>query len=146
MTTIAWDGTMFAADRMLDNGGLKSNVVKVFRLPDGSVVGGAGDSILIRKRIDWLKNGAVDTDFPHSAKDDQSASLLRVLSDGKILLYMDDYLPLPIEDAFYAIGSGRDFALAAMLLGESAKKAVEVASHFDTNTGMGVDCIIVERK
>ena len=39
------------------------------------------------------------------------------------------------EGGFYAIGSGRDFALAAMRMGADAKKAVKIASEFDIHTG-----------
>jgi hypothetical protein len=40
-----------------------------------------------------------------------------------------------------AIGSGMDFALAAMACGKTAAEAVEIAARFDPNTGGRVDVI-----
>jgi ATP-dependent protease HslVU (ClpYQ) peptidase subunit len=47
-------------------------------------------------------------------------------------------------ESFHALGSGRDFALAAMYLGKNAREAVEIAMEFDLETGKGVDCLEVE--
>ena len=46
-----------------------------------------------------------------------------------------DRAPYAANHKFFAIGSGRDYALAAMHLGTNSRKAVEVAIHFDNNTG-----------
>ena len=46
-----------------------------------------------------------------------------------------------MEGPFCAIGSGRDFALAAMALGHSAIEAVTVAGRFDTASGNGFDAL-----
>jgi hypothetical protein len=43
------------------------------------------------------------------------------------------------EDDFVAVGSGRDYAMAAMALGHTARVGVEIASRFDPGTGNGVD-------
>lgn len=40
-----------------------------------------------------------------------------------------------IADAYAAVGSGSRYALAAMYLGETATRAITVASQFDPNTG-----------
>ena len=37
-----------------------------------------------------------------------------------------------------AIGSGSEYALGAMAMGASAKRAVQIASRFDPSTGRGV--------
>lgn len=42
---------------------------------------------------------------------------------------------MPTARKFHAVGSGRDYALAAMHLGLSARDAVGVAMEFDLNTG-----------
>ena len=41
MTTIAWDGKTLAADKLASYGELRTTVTKIFRLSDGSLVGGA---------------------------------------------------------------------------------------------------------
>ena len=52
--------------------------------------------------------------------------------------------PLKFHDEQFAIGSGRDFALAAMYLGKTAAQAVEVACVFDSGCGNGVDAMALE--
>ncbi len=48
------------------------------------------------------------------------------------------------QDRFDAIGSGRDYALAAMYLGHDARRAVEVASALDNGCGNGIDVLTLE--
>jgi ATP-dependent protease HslVU (ClpYQ) peptidase subunit len=43
------------------------------------------------------------------------------------------------EDKKTATGSGRDYALAAMHCGKTAREAVEIACLFETGCGNGVD-------
>lgn len=56
---------------------------------------------------------------------------------GKIYDLGFDFSIMPVE-SFTAIGSGRDFALAAMHLGKSARQAVEIATELDLFTGGNV--------
>ena len=44
-----------------------------------------------------------------------------------------------VEDGFVAVGSGRDYAMATMALGHTARRAVEIACRFDPGTGNGID-------
>jgi hypothetical protein len=52
---------------------------------------------------------------------------------------------MPILERFWSVGSGRDFALAAMALGKTAKEAIELAHMFDASTGDKVDVIEIVR-
>jgi len=49
-----------------------------------------------------------------------------------------------VEDAFCAMGGGRDYALAAMFLGKSALEAVQVACALDITCGKGIDVLELE--
>jgi ATP-dependent protease HslVU (ClpYQ) peptidase subunit len=61
--------------------------------------------------------------------------------DGSVMRYEGAW-PIPIEDRQFAMGSGRDYARAAMHLGCSAAEAVAVACEFDENCGNGIDTLV----
>ena len=78
--------------------------------------------------------------FPAMQRDkDETANFLVVYADGRVHEYGRSHIPDILEDEFVAIGSGRDFALAAMHLGQSAVEAVGLACRLDANCGLGVD-------
>jgi len=138
MTTIAWDGKTLAADKRCVNNGLCATVTKLFQVGDLRVaVSGEFDQGLAM--VAWLRSGQDPAAFPEKQKDNTKYCPTAVIDDGKFLIYETTPYPLHIEDTFYAIGSGRDFALAAMYLGKTAVEAVELASKFDAGTGNGVD-------
>lgn len=138
MTVIAWDGKTLAADKRATNCNLASTVTKVHRLPDGLVAfsgGGAHASEL----LNWFFGARNPDTYPRRDGDDGAGSLL-IKEDGTIFVYSStNPFPERIENQFYARGSGRDYALAAMYLGCDARKAVEVACVFDVSCGNGVD-------
>jgi hypothetical protein len=141
MTTIAFDGKTLAADKRTSFGGLHATTIKVHRV-NGLLVAGCGTSALICEMRAWLESGADPKEFPAAQRDTKEcASVLVIHPNGDIRQYESSPYPLVILDKHWAIGSGRDFAMAAMYLGKTAVEAVEVASVFDTNTGNGVDSL-----
>jgi len=136
VTTVAWDGTSLAADRQTNAGGLRGRTRKLFRLKDGGVAGISGDLAYGRAVIRWLNGkGPRPTETPEKA----DASILLVRPGGHPLLIAgSDLTPYPAGGKFWAIGSGRDFAIAVMDLGLSAEEAVRRAAKFDVYTGGGV--------
>jgi ATP-dependent protease HslVU (ClpYQ) peptidase subunit len=140
MTTIAWDGKTLAADKLVSFGGLPRTVTKIFRV--GSVlVGIAGNAAEGYDMIEWVRGGCKAEDFPASQRDKDSWVSCLLVSDRELALYERAPKPIVIEDGFFACGSGRDFAMAAMHIGKSAREAVEIASLFDISTGNGVDVL-----
>ena len=139
MTCIAWDGTTLAADKRATNSGLPFTVTKIFRAR-GRLLAAAGDFDRIGETIAWFAAGADPDKMPPYARDNMDfVSLLVIEPDGTILKYERSAVPFRIESPFYAIGSGRDFAMAAMHLGHDAAKAVEVACALDVKCGNGID-------
>ena len=67
--------------------------------------------------------------------------MLVVLPDRSLHKFESTPHPLRFPPQNFAIGSGRDFALAAMHLGKTAVEAVEVACHFDSGCGNGIDTL-----
>lgn len=141
MTVIAWDGRTLAADKQSVSSGLCSLVTKVHRIRN-HLVGGSGEAPHVREHIEWFRRGADPSDFPTKIRDEKCPSFLLVITpDRKVLAYEDGPYPVEIESQHYAIGSGRDFAMAAMHLGFDAVRAVEVASALSNGCGGGVDVL-----
>jgi hypothetical protein len=140
MTTIAWDGKTLAADSRATSNGMPYKVVKIFILVDGSLFAGSGDYGQIIAVKEWLEN-------PGMQKPDVSdfAGLL-VTTDGVLFKLEDTLGRLPVYEAFHAIGSGRDFAMAAMHCGRTAREAIDIASLYDVFTGGDVVAFDIDRR
>ena len=139
MTIIAWDGKTLAADKRGTWQGISRTVTKIFRTGDW-LIGIAGNQCEGYDMVEWLKNGAAPDKFPVNQRDEKLwISCLVISSDGLIRLYERSPNPCIIENEFTAIGSGRDFALAAMYLGLTSREAVEVACEFEEGCGNGID-------
>jgi ATP-dependent protease HslVU (ClpYQ) peptidase subunit len=136
MTTIAWDGKTLAADRQINNAGLKSEAIKIRKLEMVGLVGTSGDCTKGRLMIEWLAAGANIDNFPQNPGD---STMLHITLDGHIHYYANAPVPLIMLDKQFAIGSGRDFALSAMWFGRNASEAVKFAHKFDVDTGADVD-------
>lgn len=143
MTVIAWDGTTLAADKRMTNSyGNILTVTKIERIGD-RLVGFTGSADRIGAFRRWLENGAQPSEYPENPKDD-NVFVHVITPDGKVYRYEDTPWPTLIEDAVYAAGSGADAARAAMLLGCTSARAVEIASLIDAGCGNGVDTLTFE--
>lgn len=138
MTCIAYDGKTLAADKMASCNGLARTVTKIRRI-DELRVGVTGDFDLAAEGFAWIEAGRKPDAFPAAMRDKEIPLSLLVIEDGLILKYERTPYPFKFEDKLFAMGSGRDYAMAAMYLGLSARKAVEVACEFETSCGLGVD-------
>jgi hypothetical protein len=143
MTTVAWDGEFMVADSLsTDYWGLKEVVDNKVIVGDGCLIGMAGDlgSVLRWWRsVQGLCNGAptagdiLEIGYLDYAKDTNEPQLLLASREGCWRHVGGVFVP--VSYPYFAIGSGRDYALAVMSLGHNAVKAVEVAANFDNNTG-----------
>lgn len=143
MTTIAWDGKTLAADRMMSDGCFKAEKTKITESFIG-LLGASGDARYCDAAMRWVINGDKDVPFPKSDDKDETVYVMHVHRNGKLDVYYNGPEPVRVESKFYALGSGRDFALAAMHLGCRACEAIKLASSLDINTGMGVDTLNLE--
>jgi 20S proteasome alpha/beta subunit len=130
MTTIAWDGKTLAADSRATSSGMPYKAIKIFRLDDGAIFAGSGDYGQVCVVKDWVecsigKSRPVADDFAG----------LYVAANGEAYRLESSLIMLPLHEQFHAIGSGRDFAMAAMHCGRSAREAVEIAAIYDVFTG-----------
>lgn len=144
MTVIAWDGSHMAGDKRTNFGGLHATTTKVQRI-NGCLVGCAGNTAQIAEMHHWFAQGAKREDFPAMQRDvKECVTMMVVEPSGRILQYENTPDPIVIENRFWAIGSGRDFAMAAMFLGQGASHAAEVACALDLGCGNGVDVLCLE--
>ena len=141
MSVIAWDGATLAADKRASLGGLYRTTTKVFRLGI-ALAAYAGDADAGEEVLAWFKDGHDPAKFPAAQRDrDGYAGLLIVWPDKTLWKFERTPHPIKYVPQQFAIGSGRDFALAAMYLGKTAAEAVEVACAFDSGCGNGVDVL-----
>lgn len=138
MTVIAWDGKVLAADKRATCAGMARTVTKIKR-SGSALLAVTGDWDVACQPRAWWEAGGDPSTFPECARTGDAT--LIVFADGKINSYQSGPYPLPIEAERCAFGSGRDFAEATMHLGFGAKRAVEVACHFQTDCGNGIDTL-----
>lgn len=150
MTTIAYDGRYVVADGRSTVGNLvtgkKARKIWVIDLTmngftEKAIFAGAGSyqSISIVRshleREDFLMAEVVPELEPNSF------SGLVVLQDGRCYVLEDRIVPME-QEVPTALGSGTDYAMAAMTMGKSAIEAVKVACELDVYSGgdiMAVD-------
>lgn len=142
MTTVAFDGKIFAADRRMTSSGQARTTQKLFDVGEYifAMVGDAAEGVRV---ADWIRKGQPQAEKP-KVTDNCILGLAVKKADRTIWVVEDDSLTfVPILGAFHAEGSGRDYAMAAMALGRTAKEAVELAMQFDVGTGGDIDVIEV---
>lgn len=106
-----------------------------------AIVGAAGNGVAIAKFFRWFESGEQD-DPPKFGKDDELSAM--VLTPAGLFVYDTGCEPEEVLDEFYAVGSGKQAALAAMHLGCDPFKAVEIAARVDTMTATPVDVLALE--
>jgi hypothetical protein len=132
MTTVICDRRGMAADmRICGNITFKSP--KIHRV-NGALIGFCGDAEQALKFIEWRRNSDLRPTFNESG----SFEALELSADGRLTLWGTELVGTPVLDDFYAIGSGAMCALAAMAMGAGLKRAIQIASRFDPNTGPDV--------
>jgi len=140
MTIIAWDGKVLAGDRLGDAGGLARSTTKVIKFA-GGLYGSCGSSSAAVEMLEWIKAGENPETCPAYQRTDDYQGIILVRPDRSVWVWGRGPYPFRMEDPFTAMGSGRDFAIAAMYLGKDAIDAVKIANKFDTGCGMGVDSV-----
>lgn len=133
MTTIASDGKIIAADDQATNNFVFTCPNSKIHFIRGSWIGFCGDVASVEKMREWMEAGAHGDKRPVChGKDDWGA--LELTAAGELFLWEGDGRRFPVSKPF-AIGSGADFAMGAMLVGATAVAAVEAAIALDPYSG-----------
>lgn len=140
MSTIATDRKTMACDDSAHVSGLIYKCGPKFRRYQAgkrvAVVGSVGLLADAVHFFNWFESA-----FPnHATADrpvrpfDESFTALVLEQDGVLWTVENTLTFMPNENPHFAIGSGRDFAMAAMELGHGPAEAVEVAIQLDAGS------------
>ena len=138
MTTIAYAAGVLAADTQL-SGDTVDRTHKLARLPDGSLVGCAGDAWRCRALIEWLSAGQKGRRPALSQVDAQ------IVREDGVWQVDRAWPPIPVDEPT-AIGSGALGAMVAMRLGCDAVQAVEAVCGVDPMTSGPVEFLRYPQK
>ena len=90
---------------------------------------------VITKIIPSLKMFIDDSKiFTDKEKDEGELFSILIAIKGEVFEIDEDYSVARRADGIYAIGSGADFALGAMMAGADPQQAMNIAALFDVNT------------
>ena len=160
MTTLAWDGTILAADggATIGNTTIKP-VRKLFAVQAKSgekyIIALGGKHSTLRPTISYISQTEItdgwprfDPDFMQAMRDQFPAgehlcNFYMVNEEGVCLSY-ENWLSLRIVEGYDAIGNGMDFALGALYMGAPAREAVAAACEYDTYTNRPITSMTAE--
>ncbi len=156
MTTLAIKDGIMCSDSQITSGETitSTETVKLFKI--GTDIVGVGGSVCdSRVFVEYLEGLHLATDvrkeYPSASIGDPDKpsntdmQALVLSEDGSITAYYGfDYFN--VTGTMYAMGSGRDFALAAMDAGLSAEESVQIAIKRDVYSGGDVQVMKLEEK
>lgn len=135
-----------AADRRSAEGNSKvGSASKIFKV-NGHLIGFSGRADTAALLRYWFENGAKPEEWPDPYDDETDCSMIVVTPDNQVMYYERFPVPLVMENEYFALGSGRDYALAALELGCNPEQAVEVACKLDLFSGNGIDVLCLDDK
>ena len=147
MTTVAVNKNMMAGDRQFTHAsGMKMlGRTKIIEVPLPEIfecrrafLGFAGNADVFSNVVGWLHD---PTGKPPKCRD---IEMLMLTDKGTIMHGTNLSNWTEICNPHYAIGSGMQYAQAAMSLGKDPYEAVRVASKHDAMTGMGYNKLLMK--
>lgn len=128
MTTVAakFSTMEIAADSMV-SGEDSFYLVSKIRHGKNSIYGACGDWDKVLKAFQLIESNAAEWES------DLDVSILELRPDG-IWIYENTIIPAKLKNDYWAVGTGANFAIAAMRLGNSPATAVSIAAEFDPFT------------
>lgn len=140
MTTITYRDGVMAADTLVTSGNCRLGAHRKIGGRNGLLWGGCGDAAWCKRFRDWVATGLRGklTKPPN----ERTGGMI-VLPDDKILMVHASGYELRDGLAFWADGSGADYALGAMQMGATADEAVRAAMAWDRATGG--DVMVIRR-
>ncbi len=132
MTTVTYrDGIMSADSRATHGDAGTTSAIKLFRKRVGRrehLIGIAGDLYAALIFVEWYGKGEAKRPEQFADLFDAGEDFGALIWDGRSLWECNRLCRLaPVEEPYFAIGSGAPYALAAMDCGKSAREAVRIA-------------------
>lgn len=140
MTTIVCNRTSMAADKRV-SGGPMFKSTKIHRV-NGSLIGFSGAVEQALRFVEWRRTPEQKPQFVESP----NFEALELTPDGQLIWWGPEMVGIPIEEEFYAIGSGSALALGAMAMGANPKQAIQVAAKWDVATGSEIQVMALKGK
>lgn len=137
MSIVAWDGKTVAADRQVTEGDIPHLCKKIMRIRGGDIVAFVGDMRHGLEMVSWYRSGGHVRTYPR-AKKSESATLIVFTRAGNVYEFDGGPQRMPVADKFMAWGSGKGVALGAMTMGADSRRAVKIASRYNSSCGLGV--------
>jgi len=142
LTTIAYKDGILAADTQLTyTDDTYGHCHKITKLPNDMVVACAGDTI----KEHWFLKHLMGEKIPKDKMNFKGLQSI-VIDSGNVFWAQGGIELIPIDDKFYAIGSGYRLARGAMSIGMNPKDAVKFASEVDIYTNNIVDVYDTKRE
>ena len=140
MTTVVWDGESIASDSRATAGGtvLAGKCQKIFR-NKGAVYAVCGEVATAIAMKDWLIAGADPDDYPMFNADEYTVLMIK---DRVGYVYAGERFPFEVSPPF-AMGTGKEIALGALLAGADIQQAVEIACQLDPESAAPVKVLKV---
>jgi hypothetical protein len=132
---------MIVADkRATFDGSASFSVTKIYKIR-GSLLGVCGNLEHAMQFIEWRRKPG---DKPVFA--DSTFSALELTTKGEILWWGTELVAVPIEDEFYAIGTGAAYATGALEMGAKPAEAIRIAAKHDPSTSPEVQTMTLGGK
>lgn len=143
MTVIAWDGTTLSSERYAAIGTYVTlpSAPKVQQV-NNCLVGLSGDLAVGEKFLRWWQSAYyINNECERPALLPDEFVMMAIAPDKQVTYWHNQCEPIPILLPYFAIGSGCEFALAALALGCSAPQAVAVTCQLHPCTRPPIDWI-----
>lgn len=139
MTVIAYDGLTVAADKQASDHDFMTTVTKLRRHGD-EVLAFVGNADAGLAMMAWYMSERDPASFPNKGLSDDSTAWLYVFRRGaNVQCYQRMPVPIIFEDPIFACGSGRAAAMAALVAGVDARRAIEITCQVLEGCGRGID-------
>jgi ATP-dependent HslUV protease subunit HslV len=144
MTTIAYRDGVLAGDTSVWNGDTcVARGVKVWKLADGRLVGCAGHVPTCQQFHKWLSGTG---DKPALPPSENGFKAIVIDPQGDVVFWGETLESYDLEGPFFAIGAGTPLALAAMMAGADAQRAVEIAAELHDATRLPVITVRLDHR
>jgi|HubBroStandDraft_6_1064221.scaffolds.fasta_scaffold04429_11 hypothetical protein len=130
MTIIVWRGDEMCCDTGVwasDYVTTHETMDKVIRLPDGSLLGSAGEVWAIQVHAEWARAGFPEDKKPEPPENRDAFGAILVTPNGDAFLIDHKFHREKLDSPFAAEGSHGEFAYACLLAGCSAAETVALA-------------------
>jgi ATP-dependent protease HslVU (ClpYQ) peptidase subunit len=122
------------------------SITKVFKLPDGSLLGIAGSAGLTDRFKEYIEGHHHLEPLNYFDANGEAMQVIYVHHFNDTVYKFTDGRLVEIENQYHAIGSGQDFAFGALAAGATPQQAIEVAALFDCFTGREFERVVTDSR